>query len=394
MSDSKQPTNVDKPDYCPQDESVDLDRFIAEFPDCFMNVEIALQQVMKVTHDAFFYYLFRMPNFSIAFFKQILPKKLLESLEIEKLKVLGRVYLSNKLVKRSPDIVYSIPVRREVCNTGRTVQTDDQMNSEEEEITDYLQIRIIMEAKPDDDYYGIIQLGYYSMEENVENVEKLSSHRYLGKKVRIPPTLAVLFIHGLKKYSGPYEMREIYVIIPGMEEYGINLKPLIYDLFEISYEDIPKDENVPELEVGLTLLKAVFDPNVGMRTEKVFEKLRPYMHLAAYKKFVFFSLCYLSARATHLTRQEATKLNEMFYPLMERSVVMPGLLERCIAEGREEGEAKGVKNSIIVILQERFVNVSDEIIEKLNAINDLDQLKSLQRISIRCSSLWDFEQDL
>ena len=85
---------------------------------------------------------------------------------------------------------------------------------------------------------------------------------------------------------------------------------------------------------------------------------------------------------------------------------MPGLLERCIAEGREEGRKEGreegreetrleeVKNSIIDILQERFDNVSDEIIEKLNAIKSLDQLHSLRRISIRCVSLCDFEQNL
>ena len=81
---------------------------------------------------------------------------------------------------------------------------------------------------------------------------------------------------------------------------------MIYDLYEISYDDIPADAEVPELEVGLTLLKAVFDPEVGMIAEKALEKLQPYIHQEAYQKFVQVSLSYLKKGVVSMKTNEVS----------------------------------------------------------------------------------------
>ena len=165
---------------------------------------------------------------------------------------------------------------------------------------------------------------------------------------------------------------------------------MIYDLYEISYDDIPADAEVPELEVGLTLLKAVFDPEVGMIAEKALEKLQPYIHQEAYQKFVQVSLSYLTARATYLKTEDAKKISRLFYPVIERSFAMPGLLQRTRNEGRKEGQIK----SILICLRDRFGDVSDEIVQKLELIQDIDQLESLFTTAMHCSSLWEFEKNL
>ena len=89
---------------------------------------------------------------------------------------------------------------------------------------------------------------------------------------------------------------------------------------------------------------------------------------------------------------------------------MSGLIQRTreegIREGIREGEMKGEKKGekkgrreeritiILECLQERFGDVSDETIQRLEAIQDLDQLKSLFKTALHCTSLWEFEQNM
>ena len=81
---------------------------------------------------------------------------------------------------------------------------------------------------------------------------------------------------------------------------------------------------------------------------------------------------------------------------------MPGLIQRIREEGFQEGYQEGYRKgfreervkTIHEYLQERFGDVSDEIIQKLEAIQDIDQLKSLFKTALHCTSLWEFEQNL
>ena len=64
-----------------------------------------------VTHGAFFDETFGMPSLGIAFLKKMLPRKLRENLEIEKLTV-AKVKFRDVLFRETrPDIVYIVPIR-------------------------------------------------------------------------------------------------------------------------------------------------------------------------------------------------------------------------------------------------------------------------------------------
>ena len=348
-----------------------------------------------------------MRRLAIAFFKLILPEKLLKSLILDQLVVSTRVYLTKELRKKYPDLIYTIPVRK-------TPKEDGNGDSSDDEIDGYLQITIILEHKSFNDRHAIIQILGYSLEEIRESIQKVSGSDYVGKGLKISPILLIIFVHGDEKYTGYQELRDLFHHIDGMEDYLLNVKPIIFDLHEISYDDLPKDPDVPELEVGLALLKAAYDPEVGMQAHKALEKLKPYIHEEAYQKFVQVALSYLASNSTYLDHDEVKSLSNMFYPIIERRFTMSGLIQRTREEGIREGEMKGEKKgekkgreegrqegrqeeritTILEYLQERFGDVSDEIIQKLEAIQDLDQLKSLFKTAIRCSSLWEFEQNM
>ena len=73
---------------------------------------------------------------------------------------------------------------------------------------------------------------------------------------------------------------------------------------------------------------------------------------------------------------------------------MPGLIQRIREEGFREGFREERVKTILEYLQERFGDVSEEIIQKLEAIQDIDQLKSLFKTALHCSSLREFEQNM
>ena len=392
--------NISQETTCATEEDpYDLDKFLDGFTEKLLNEDDAAKAVLQVTHDAFFYYLFKMPALAIAFFRLILPKKLLNSLIIEQLEVSSRVYLTSNLRKKYPDLIYTIPIRK-------TPKGEGNGDSSEDEIGGYLHITIILEHKSFNDRHVIIQILGYSLEEIRESIKNASGSDYVSKDLLIPPILLIIFIHGDEKYTGKHELKEFFYHVEGMEDYLINVKPIIFDLHEISYDDLPKDPDVPELEVGLALLKAAYDPEVGMQAHKALEKLKPYIHEEAYQKFVQVALSYLASNSTYLDRNEVKSLSNMFYPIIERRFTMPGLIQRTreegIQEGRKEGREEGREEgrqeervtTILEYLQERFGDVSDEIIQRLEAIQDLDQLKSLFKTALRCSSLWEFEQNM
>ena len=61
-------------------------------------------------------------------------------------------------------------------------------------------------------------------------------------------------------------------------------------------------------------------------------------------------------------------------------------------EGRIEGLKEGLKEAIIEILDERFGSITQEISSAMNKIDDVDKLKSLNRIALKCESLEEFSE--
>lgn len=64
------------------------------------------------------------------------------------------------------------------------------------------------------------------------------------------------------------------------------------------------------------------------------------------------------------------------------------------ARGEAIGEAKGKVNSILRKLNNRFEKVPKRVIEKLNAINDLEKLDELTDLAYECVSLNEFKMGL
>ena len=69
-----------------------------------------MKALMKVSHDSFFFFLFKMRMFAIAFFQRVLPPELLDSIDLSQLEVSETIFLTSSYKRKIPDVLFRVPV--------------------------------------------------------------------------------------------------------------------------------------------------------------------------------------------------------------------------------------------------------------------------------------------
>ena len=89
-----------------------------------------------------------------------------------------------------------------------------------------------------------------------------------------------------------------------------------------------------------------------------------------------------------LSYKEVLKMMSLTTPL-EETVAYKELVAIGEKKGEEIGEKKGIRESIINVLEVRFGNISSEVIDRINQFNDLQKLKKLHRKAIQLKEMDD-----
>ena len=177
---------------------------------------------------------------------------------------------------------------------------------------------IILEHKSWKDRLAIAQIADYCIQVNAQNIREALAAKKLNSNWLLPPPIGIIFYHGNKKFDKPTELKDLYLPVPGIVDYVPHMKAMMFDLSQISYGNLPRSREVPELEVGLMLLKAVFDPEVDSVIEKALELMSPYLHLKAYQNFVKVAKDYISWNASHLSNRMFETLTNKYNPVDNR----------------------------------------------------------------------------
>jgi len=69
-------------------------------------------------------------------------------------------------------------------------------------------------------------------------------------------------------------------------------------------------------------------------------------------------------------------------------------LERGIKQGIEKGELLGIKKLLLDALKIKYGEISDQLIESINNVNDAEVLRILHHYIIKCSSIEEFEEKM
>jgi hypothetical protein len=92
-------------------------------------------------------------------------------------------------------------------------------------------------------------------------------------------------------------------------------------------------------------------------------------------------------------RQYEEEINMPYINSAERYGMKKGL-EQGRQEGRQEGELQTLRTTIEEILKLRFGALPEEVSEYVNHLNDLNQLRHLQREAVLCPQLETFTEQL
>ena len=328
---------------------------------------------LRLTHDGYFREAFEIKRLGQVFLKKLLPREALVRLDLNGLTVEPRHQTDDRFKETIADVVYRVPVKR----------TKKHIN-----------FFVVMEHKSYQDFLTVFQLWCY--------VYLICRREFLAARergevragYRLPPVAAIIVHHGPSKFKGKTQLAELFLPLPGLEQYLPGLQAILFDLNSIADDDpIMNDPEVPELKVVLMVLKTVFRRDVALKVKDVLEALKPHSDDPTTRRLIRATLVYLANNAKHLRRSFETFLGTIKETTGEKN--MPTMVEIWLAEGEAKGEARGeARGAVLAFLRAKFNRVPAEVESEIRSMTDLTALQSLATHAETCQSLEEFEKSL
>ncbi|MGL6226391.1 MAG: Rpn family recombination-promoting nuclease/putative transposase [Thermoguttaceae bacterium] len=337
----------------------------------------------EITHDDFFKQTFALKSVAIAFLKLVLDLALLKNLDLQNLTVEEAAYLGLKFNDFYADKVYRIPF----FDGGQ------------------LYIRVIIEHKSQNDFGTIAQLTNYVMQSHVNEMGKIDKWR---KGTRLPPVVAIILHQGNTAFRGMTEFSDVIHKQAGVDEYQVKMRAILFDLSQITIENLPHDPDCPEFWPIMMIMKTVFrKKDVLENFDEILQELEPYLDDPGYLYLTRLAVHYVaSSNAKELADADILGMEQAIQKTVggdmtvtfTNSFYTKGVAlgeARGVALGEARGEARGEVKSILTILKARFkVEVPRRIVNELNSRTDEIALQSLVALAATCDSLEDFEAEL
>jgi len=316
-------------------------------------------ELLLLTHNDFFTGTFQMQRLAKAFLRVVLPGELLDCVELDALTT-EEPHLTDEIFKNlHADMVYRVPIK----------------NTEQ-----HVDFFVILEHKSGNKFWTIVQLwGYvcYVIRREFDRADKAGQATV---DYRLPPVIAIIVHHGKSKFTGKTELSELFLQLPGIDQYLPKLQALLFDLNTISEDDLPDAPDAPELKLVLAALKVVFSKEITAKITDILEELKPIIAddpvLQDIVRWVWY---YLVANAEYMHR-DYTVLFETIKTLVEVEP-MPTMLERWTAERKDgwkaegiaEGEARGEARG----KAERAIEIARNMKRRGYSTNDIADLTGL-----------------
>jgi len=334
---------------------------------------VDLPKNLKVTHDDYFWETFQIERVGQAFLRKTLPPETLEALDLDGLIVEDRQFTDDLFKEMAADVIYRVPIKG----------TSEHVN-----------FFVVIEHKSYDDFWTIFQLWCYVFLICRREFQAAKDRKEANANYRLPPVVAIILHHGESKFQGKTQVADLFLPLPGLEPYLPGLQAILFDLNDIADDDpILNDPEAPELKVVLMVFKLVFRQDIELRLKDSLRtpELKPYAKDPVMRRVIRATLFYLANSARHL--ENLKSLLGIFEKVFEEPIGetdMPTLVERWVAEGKAEGEARGV----LRILARRHGYIPESLSERVLAITDVERIERLFDLAFDCATLEEFEKYL
>ena len=338
-------------------------------------LEQELQEVGgSLTHDKLFREVFQWLGLAKAFLRLVLPAPILAKLDLDRLRVEPKDFLSVIFKETRADMIYRVPI------LGR-----------EESLCIY----IILEHKSFNDFFTIFQADGYADQISQKEYQKASDEKRLNADFRLSPVLVIIFHHGERPFTGPTDVIGVYNDLDGvLVELLPRRRAILFDLSVLPESELPDDPESPELYAVLRIMQVIFSLDISTKVKEVLERLKPLSEIPKYHRLIRILWWYFVDNARKESRRGVMTVTETVKKIIgEKNMSM--VREMFKAEGVAEGEAKGiVKGEIRAILRLRFKEVPQEIKDTIQSMTDLVALQSLLVHAENCMSLSEFAETL
>ena len=345
------------------DQELSLDRTVQQ--------EIQAIGGLPLTHDKLFREVFQWLGLAKAFLRVVLSAPILAKLDLDRLTVEPKDFLSVVFKETRADIIYRVPI------LGR-----------EESLCIY----VLLEHKSYNDFFSIFQADQYADQISQKEYQKAEDENRLTNDFRFSPVLVIIFHHGERPFTGPIEVAELYEDYGVLGEYIPRRRAILFDLSVLS--EIPDDPEAPELYAVLRIMQVIFSLDLSLRIREVLERLQPYSEIPKYRRLIRFLWYYFATYARKRPDQEVAAVTEFVKKVIGEKE-MTTYLEHFIEIGETRGEARGeARGTVLAFLRARFKSVPKDIEEAVRRMMDLTALESLAVHAETCQSLDEFAEAL
>ncbi len=327
-------------------------------------------------HDAGYKDLFSHPEMVADLLLGFVHEPWVHELDFTTLEKVSGSYVSDDLRTREDDLVWRVRLR-----------------------DGWLYVYLLLEFQSSvDQFMAVRMLTYLGL-----LYQDLIRRRELAPGGRLPPVVPIVLYNGLLRWQAAVDVADLVAAGPGgLAAYRPQLRYLLLDQGALPDAALPATRN---LVAALFRLEHSRQPeDVRQVVETLVEWLAAPAQASLRRAFtVWLKRVLLPARLPGVAVPEVSDLQEVKTMLAERVIEwtrdwkQQGLeegLQQGLRQGLQQGKIVSARESVLATLELRFGPPPAAVVETVNRIEDLEQLRALLRRAVLASSLAEFTAGL
>lgn len=318
-------------------------------------------------HDRFFKETFSRLDVARNFFAHYLPPPVAQSLNLDTLALQSGSFIDADLQEQFADLLYQVTLEKEQP----------------------AYIYLLLEHKSYPDPQTPLQLLRYLV--RIWERDSRAGHS-------LHPIVPVVVYHGRERWRVARNFDGLFAGPESLRPYWPAFRYELQDLSTFSDDEI---RGAVHLQIGLLVLKYIFDPLLRDRLSDIFTLFADLAETKTALEYLGTVLYYIGKANTNLAPQEMVAavqaaLNEKGSEIMQTVAdywVKQGL-EQGLEQGIEQGRVQTLRENILELLQMRFGILPNQVVNQINTFSNPDVLRQLLRQAFTAETLAGFRQSL
>lgn len=299
-------------------------------------------------HDKFFKETFTRIEVARDFFAHYLPQSVVDALDLDTLTLQSGSFIDNDLQTQFADLLYQVRLR-----DGRTA---------------YLYLLLEHKSRPDQNTpFQMLRYMVRIWERDLQDGQALQ------------PIIPVVVYHGQERWRVATDFGDLFTGDEALRPYWPQFRYELQDLSRLSDEEV---RGAVHLQIGLLVLKYIFDPALRRHLPDIFMLFRELAESQTALEYLRTVLYYVGKAGRHLTPEEMVTVVQQTLA-DEGNEIMQTVadywIEQGIEQGIERGRIQNLQENILDLLAIRFDLIDEQATARVTAVTNPILLRHLLR---------------